>query len=731
MNRAARSETTFWKVGMLLLLAGALAACGKNSTSIGVVVSAPGVAAGSTATIITNGTLQFTASVTGISTATVYWRICLPAAEFSIQPTNCTAIPGVTASSATSLSGYGSISQTGLYTAPPTPPAPNSFVIMAISSVSTHILDTTGSVNSDFGIQPAKVDTGVRVQVFPTTSTIGTGETLQLTATVTGTTNKGVSWSVNGIAGGNSGVGLICPNSAITQPCSAGEYFAPSTVPASGVTITAASSADPSQTGTATITVSNVADATLTSIDPIVTLQGAAQQNVYLTGSNFFTTDTVYVAPPSQAASAVPTTFISTTLLRATIPSNLLTLAGQDQISVLRQNGSPNSPGPLALTVNPTRPAIVAATPDSVSQTGTGTVSIALTGGFFAPAATTATFNGAAVAPSITSSRQLSVTTTATALAPGLYPLVVQNSGVPSGQPSMAAVNVAVTPSPLNIPTSPATGVSLTGATSPATPVAIAIDYALGIAAVADNANNKVWFIGNLSATPPTVTGSVNVGRGPTGIAVDDALHVAVVVNSTDQTVSTINLLTQAVTSTISVAIGPTGGSASGPAPIPYSVGVNSLTHHGIVAYESFNEATTFDVSSGTIPSASLQQIGGDVTAPIGTGSTPAIAVDEPLNWAVVTPGGGGAQTTTIVDLGSNATGIMSARSPQVIASLALSTTGVGINSETHQALFTNPSAGNLASFSLLDNSVNFINFTSNGIAFDQLGLTAGWCGPA
>ena len=51
--------------------------------------------------------------------------------------------------------------------------------------------------------------------------------------------------------------------------------------------------------------------------------------------------------------------------------------------------------------------------------------------------------------------------------------------------------------------------------------------------------------------------------------------------------------------------------------------------------------------------------------------------------------------------------GRRAARAPEVIASLGLSTTGVGINPETHQALLTSPNAGNLASFSLLDNAVN------------------------
>ena len=120
------------------------------------------------------------------------------------------------------------------------------------------------------------------------------------------------------------------------------------------------------------------------------------------------------------------------------------------------------------------------------------------------------------------------------------------------------------------------------------------------------------------------MTATIGVGNAPTGIAVDDLLahHIAVVVNSGDQTVSTIDLTTGTVTSTLSVAIGPTAGSPAGIAPVPFSIGINPLTHHAVVAYESFNEATILDVSSG-VP-VILQQIGGDVTAPIGTGTNSA-----------------------------------------------------------------------------------------------------------
>ena len=342
------------------------------------------------------------------------------------------------------------------------------------------------------------------------------------------------------------------------------------------------------------MTISTAADATLTSIDPKVAAQGSAQQDVYLSGSNFFSNDTVFVAPPGQPAATVPTTFISTTLLRATIPANLLTAAGQDQISVVRQNGSPNVPGPLALTVNPIRPAIVASAPDSLSQ-NSSSVTLNLTGGFFSQA-TTAQFNGSSVGvtPIVSSSRQLSVGIApgnAALGTPGLYPVVVQNAGIVSPAPSMAAVNVAVTPVPANIGQGPASSIPLAAGSNPS---AVAVDYATGTAVVANTGTNNVTLI-NLLATPsPTVVATISVGKSPTGVAVDSLLHIAVVVNSGDQTVSTINLNSTppVVVSTVSVAIGPTAGSPAGSAPVPFSIGINSLTHRAIVAYQSFNEAT-------------------------------------------------------------------------------------------------------------------------------------------
>ncbi len=234
----------------------------------------------------------------------------------------------------------------------------------------------------------------------------------------------------------------------------------------------------------------------------------------------------------------------------------------------------------------------------------------------------------------------------------------------------------------------------------------------------------------NLNANPPAVTATIAVGNAPTGVAIDDLLahHMAVVVNSGDQTVSTIDLTAGTVTSTVSVAIGPTSGSPAGTAPVPFSIGISSLTHHAVVAYESFNEATILDLSSGK--PVILQQIGGDVTAPIGTGTNPQVSVDERLELGNCHPGGRRRADDHHCGSREECHCGGRARAPQVIASLGLSATGVGINAETHQALLTSPNAGELVSFSLLDTAVNTITFQNNGVTLNQLGYVAAAANP-
>ena len=131
---------------------------------------------------------------------------------------------------------------------------------------------------------------------------------------------------------------------------------------------------------------------------------------------------------------------------------------------------------------------------------------------------------------------------------------------------------------------------------------------------------------------------------------------------------------------------------------VPFAIGVNSLTHRAFVANQSTNVGTILDLANANVaagcaaPPCPVSTITGGIT-PFGTGASPAVAIDPRLNWAMVTPGGTG--TIAIVDLGRAAGAGDVGRLPELIGSLSITSTmqGVGINSETHQVLLTDPSA--------------------------------------
>lgn len=109
----------------------------------------------------------------------------------------------------------------------------------------------------------------IAVSIAPSAATVPLGGTQQFTATVTGTTNTTVSWSVNGVAGGNSAVGTI---TAI------GLYTAPQILPSQpGVTIQATSQADSSKSATATVTLAS--DVTVSVNPPSADVELGAPRN--------------------------------------------------------------------------------------------------------------------------------------------------------------------------------------------------------------------------------------------------------------------------------------------------------------------------------------------------------------------------------------------------------------------------------------------------------------------
>lgn len=109
------------------------------------------------------------------------------------------------------------------------------------------ILGGCGGNNSS--TPPPPPPQSVTVTVSSSSSSVLLGNTQQFTATVTGISNTAVTWSVNGVSGGNSTVGTIS---------SAGFYTAPQDLPnPSNVTIRATSQANSSASGNAILTITS------------------------------------------------------------------------------------------------------------------------------------------------------------------------------------------------------------------------------------------------------------------------------------------------------------------------------------------------------------------------------------------------------------------------------------------------------------------------------------------
>jgi hypothetical protein len=100
----------------------------------------------------------------------------------------------------------------------------------------------------------------VAITIAPLTATVPTGKSQQFMAKVSGTTNTGVIWQVNGVTGGTSTVGTITTS---------GHYTAPVEVPTpAAVAVTAIASADTSKSAKATVTVSEPVYAAVTLLAP-------------------------------------------------------------------------------------------------------------------------------------------------------------------------------------------------------------------------------------------------------------------------------------------------------------------------------------------------------------------------------------------------------------------------------------------------------------------------------
>src|ERR1019366_7683733 len=129
---------------------------------------------------------------------------------------------------------------------------------------------------------------------------------------------------------------------------------------------------------------------------------GSLFQDIYITGTNFISTNNVFVNGIPIAATSVAD--ISSSVIRARIPATLIAVpppSGLLQVTVSQQVGTPQNCAPdvtqCQIVVSGVRPAVVGASPDSISQNTTGVLSFNVDGGFFGTPANpsvSATYDG-------------------------------------------------------------------------------------------------------------------------------------------------------------------------------------------------------------------------------------------------------------------------------------------------------------------------------------------------
>lgn len=181
-----------------------------TSTTVAVTISP------TTASIAGGATQQFTAAVTGSTNTAVTWAVNAEVGGDAL---------------------IGTISTSGLYTAPTVLPASTTESITATSQA-----DTTKIATAVLTLTPPTVT----ITISPTSIGVPAGGQQQFTKTITSSDNNtAVTWSVNGCS-----VAATC--GTVTQ---AGLYTAPLAPPREAITVTVTSVSDPAFSASAPITV--------------------------------------------------------------------------------------------------------------------------------------------------------------------------------------------------------------------------------------------------------------------------------------------------------------------------------------------------------------------------------------------------------------------------------------------------------------------------------------------
>jgi hypothetical protein len=374
---------------------------------------------------------QFQATVTGTSNKSVTWF--------------AGGVAGGTASA-------GTISPTGLYTAPNAMPSPPTVTVTALSNA-----DSSAAASAVVSLTD-----GIVVAISPTSATVSTGAGQSFTASVTGTgaPSTAVTWSVNGIAGGNSTLGTITSNGA------AGALYVAPAVPPSpfSVGVTATSVADPTKSATASVTITCSATNT---ISPSAVRVSLAQTQAFtasfcLAAGASIAWDVNGIADGNSTVGSITPSSANTVVYAAPIdlpsPSTVVVHATSGLLtasaSVMLVSNISVTVSPSSATVQVSQRTSFAATLTNTADTAVSWLVNGVTNGNSTVGQICQSGSNPCVSPSSPSSASVDY------LAPGTAPAVdpVTVTAVSHADPSKigsAIVSVAGVPTPLSVSVAP------------------------------------------------------------------------------------------------------------------------------------------------------------------------------------------------------------------------------------------------------------------------------------
>jgi Fe-S cluster assembly iron-binding protein IscA len=313
---------------------------GTATVTIGLAISI--VVTPAKASVVTGAKQQFTATVTGSSDTAVSW---------SVTGSGCTG------------AACGTISTSGLYAAPHTAPTPSLVKITA-----TSVADKT-----KMGSAMVTITQAISVSVAPAAVEMAIGGSQQFTATVTGTSNTNVSWSLSGSGCTGASCGTISPN---------GLYFAPAAVPnPAQVLVTATSAADSTAAGTATVTVVPLIIVKLSPTTATVTVGGQRQFTASVSGTT--NTGIAWTVSGSGCSGAscgvVSSTGLYTAPATVPVPAQVTIKAASVVDSISYRTATVTIIPPVVVKISPTSAKIVAGHDQQFGATVTGTTNADVT----------------------------------------------------------------------------------------------------------------------------------------------------------------------------------------------------------------------------------------------------------------------------------------------------------------------------------------------------------------